>query len=85
MHRGPVVGCGVRKHFPDVAGSESDPDAVTDTDTNPDAHADANPDADADADTNSHTNPDTESGRVQHFHHDHTESGAVDRRRGRGL
>ena len=87
MHRGPVVGCGVRKHLPDVAGSESDPDAVTDSDTNPDAHADANPnaDADADADTNPDAKPDAEPGGLQHQHHDHTESGALDGRRRRGM
>ena len=83
MHRGPVVGCGVRKYFPDVAGSESDPDAVTDSDTDSDAHADANPDADANP--NPDANPNTESGRVHHIHHRHTESGAVDWRRRRGL
>ena len=71
----------MRKHFPDVAGSVSDPDAVTDSD--PDAHADANPDADAHADTNpdAHTN----AGRVRDIHHRHTESGAVDGRRRRGM
>jgi len=73
----------VRKHFPDVAGSESDSDAVTDSDTSPDAHADANPDADADADTNPVTKP--EPGRVRYQHHRHTESGAVDRLRRRGM
>jgi hypothetical protein len=71
----------VWKHFPDVAGSDSDSDAVTNSDTN--ANADANPDADADAHTD--TNPDAHTnawaGRVQHIHHDHPESGAMDWRR----
>jgi hypothetical protein len=73
----------VRKHFPDVAGSEPHPDAVPDSDT--DAHADANADADADADTHSDAHSDAKSGRVRSIHHHHTESGAVDGRRRRGL
>jgi hypothetical protein len=68
----------VRKHFPDVAGSESDSDAVTDANTNP--HADANPDPDAHANPDADAKPVAESGRVQHLHHDHSESGPVDRR-----
>ena len=49
LPRGPVVGCGVRKHFPDVSRPDANADAKPDADanTNPDADADTNPDADA--------------------------------------
>jgi hypothetical protein len=73
----------VWKHFPDVAGSDSNSDAVTNSDTN--ANADANPDADAHANTNADTHSDAGSWRVQCHHHDHTESGAMDWRRRRGM
>jgi hypothetical protein len=71
----------VRKHFPDVAGSDPNPDAVTDSDTNPDAHADANPDTNTDPDAK----PVAESRRVQRLHHDRTESGGLDWRSRRGM
>jgi len=73
----------VRKHLPDVAGSDPNPDAVTDSDPNPDADAHANADANTDPDPDA--NPDAESGRVQHLHYDRTESGALDGGRCRGM
>jgi hypothetical protein len=71
----------VRKHFSDVAGPDADADTI------PNANADANPDADADAYTHANTDayPDAKSGRREPHHRHHTESGAMDGCRSRGV
>lgn len=71
----------MRKHFSDVAG----PDADADADTIPNANADAYPDADAYTHANTDAYPDAKSGRREPHHRHHTESGAMDGRRSRGV
>ncbi len=80
LPRGPVVGCGVRKHLPDVARS----DANTHPDANTDADAYTDADTDTDAHTHSHTDADAVTDAVtrgagdNHVHQ--PEPGAVDKR-----
>ena len=63
LPRGPVVGCGVWKHFTDVPGPHTNADAESDANTN------TNPNAHTDSDTKSVAGP---RGRE---HYDQPESG----------